>query len=61
MTLFELRGPAEMAEGASRRLPISLGALLLGLLDRFRGAHYDTIAARQNRRPIATWTPNGWV
>ncbi|MBK5961046.1 hypothetical protein CCR97_22985 [Rhodoplanes elegans] len=60
MTLFELRGPAELVETESRR-PVSLGRLLLGLLDRFRGAHYDTIAARQNRRPIATWTPNGWV
>lgn len=60
MTLFELRGPAELGGTDSHR-PVSFGRLLLGLLDRFRGAHYDTIAARQNRRAIATWTPNGWV
>jgi hypothetical protein len=34
--------------------------LLQRLLGLFASAHYDTVAARKNPRPIQTWTPNGW-
>ncbi|RAI42437.1 hypothetical protein [Rhodoplanes roseus] len=59
MTLFELTGSASMVERSSRPSE-TLVSVLLRLIDRLGGAHYDTVAARKNPRPLDTWTPNGW-
>jgi hypothetical protein len=59
MSTTDRRGNASVSESRSRPAAAERG-LVHRLLGFFAGAHYDTIAARQNRRPIQTWTPNGW-
>lgn len=59
MTLYELHGDASLL-GEAARPSETLTSRFLRLLDHLGGAHYDTIAVRNNRQPIRTWTPTGW-
>ncbi|NVO12590.1 MAG: hypothetical protein HXX10_00995 [Rhodoplanes sp.] len=59
MSTTERRASASASENRSRPAAAERG-LIHRLLGLFAGAHYDTVAARKNPRPIQTWTPNGW-
>jgi len=59
MSTLDRRSRPSSDEGGARSAEPTR-SLLARLIDVFGSAHYDTIAARKNRRPITTWTPAGW-